>query len=259
MLAHQQWPNPVPPWPDDFPDVVGQCSLESLYSAAFDAHESIAHRTSSAYRMAKAGDVKAAVKVVSAIIDIETVTEIHNAFPGSVVASVHAEEEQGRNKLALAYANALGDICDFEVDGDIVQCNRANHTNASARQRMARVPLFDGEVISDRQYIVVDDVCTTGSSLAALRHYIEARGSRVVLATALAVPEPKHGHDARRLPITSITIEKIRKKFDSSAIDVILYDYGVAPSIQHLTEAAGQTILGFETAYGIRSSLLAAR
>jgi hypoxanthine phosphoribosyltransferase len=124
---------------------------------------------------------------------------------------------------------------------------------------MARVPLFDGGVTPGRRYIIVDDVCTTGSSLAALRHYIEARGSRVVLATALAVPEPAYGHDARQLAITRVTIEKIQKKFDSAVLDVILHEYGVAPSIHHLTEAAGRTILGFETTHGIRSCLTAAR
>jgi hypothetical protein len=196
---------------------------------------------------------------VEETLDPDKVIQIGEKYPGCVVASVHAEEAQGRNKLPTVFAAAIAEICDCDLDVEIIQINRVSHTLANARQRLARVPLFGGDVSPNRQYVIVDDVCTTGSSLAALRHYIEARESQVVLATSLAIPEPEEGRDSRQLAITEKTASQIRRKFNSQVVDDILKAYGIAPSIQHLTEAAGKTILGFQSALGLRASLSASR
>jgi hypothetical protein len=157
----------------------------------------------------------------------------------------------------MAYAVAISEICGFDLDEEIVQANRVFHTGANARQRLRTVPIFDGEVVPYRQYVVVDDVCTTGASLAALRHYIEARGSEVVLASTLALPPARHDRDPRQLAITATTAARLREKFDARAVDGILFSHGIAPSINHLTESAGRTILGFGSAQALRGSLAA--
>ena len=78
-------------------------------------------------------------------------------------------------------------VCD-----DIVQTVKANHTNASAYERIVRQPMFDGYVEQGRNYVILDDTVAMGGTLAALRGYIESQGGRVILAmtiTGFSVPE----------------------------------------------------------------------
>src|SRR3954469_24841025 len=174
-----QWPGPVRPWPADFPEVITQTDLPSLYAAARKDGEVLVDLRSEAYREAQAGDAYAARLVVEAVIRTAACLQIGHAYRGAIILSVHAEERAGRNKLAVVYARALGDIAVMDVDDSVVQTNRPQHTDATARARFARRPLFSGTITAGQTYLLVDDVVTSGSSLAALRHYTESRGGRV--------------------------------------------------------------------------------
>ena len=245
-----------PPWPPDFPEVLVQTTLEGLYGAALAPGEGIdAKGRSPAYLAAKAGDVDAARRVVEAVIRPEVTAGLAGRYPDATVVAVHAEERSGRNALPETYAVAIGEVAGLLVDDTIVQTNRTWHTGANARQRLARTPRFAGRVLSGRRYIVVDDVVTSGSSLAALRHFIEGRGGTVCLATTLASARPKWGRNPLRLAIEAGTIAALEEKFDRSAVDAILQHYGTAPSLRHLTEAQGRTLLGFRSVDAIRSSI----
>lgn len=259
MTPTEHWPAPVRPWPPDFPLLLVHCSLPDLYAAAAGRGEALVAGRSATYLAAKAGDPAAAGDVVEAVIDVDAIARVGQAHPNAVVVAVHAEEASGRNKLPAAYAVAVADIGGLFVDDAIVQINRVFHTDANARQRLRSVPRFAGPVEPGREYVVVDDVCTTGSTLAALRHYVEARGGQVVLASCLAAPVPRHGQDPRQLPVTPATRSALRAKFDPAELDDILSHYGIAPSVHHLTESAGRTILGFDSAHALRSSLAAGR
>ncbi len=255
-----QWPSAVPPWPADFPDVVTQSTLDALYGAALRPGDELADGVKSpTYLAAKAGDTDAAIHVVRAVIRPDLTADIGRRFPGAVVVSVHAEEEAGRNKLPTVYATALGDIGGLAVDDSIVQVNRVHHTGATARQRLARRPAFVGPVRPGCDYVLCDDVVTSGSSLAALRHFVEARGGRVVLATTLAAAPAKHGMTPTRLVIRPETVAAVLTKFDPARLADILYQYGIAPTVHHLTESEGLALLGFDSIDAVRSSLTAAR
>ncbi len=114
-------------------------------------------------------------------------------------------------------------------------------------------------VESGRDYIVADDVTTTGSSLAALRHFIEGRGGRVRLATTLAAAKARWGQNPLKLAISTDTARALEQKFDRQKLDAILSAYGTAPTIYHLTEAQGKTVLGFDSLDALRSSLTSSR
>lgn len=254
-----QWPGSVRPWPANFPDVVTHTDLPSLYAAARKPNENPNTLQSDTYRNAKAGDELAATEVVDAVLNPDKCVELGKEYPEAIVASVHAEERTGRNKLAVVYAKALGELALLEVDDALVQINRPQHTDAKARARFARRPLFAGPVVAGRTYLLVDDVVTSGSSLAALRHYVEARGGTVVAMTTLAAAEARYGHNPTRLPITPETLAAIRAKFPDDRMQAIIQEYGVAPSLAHLTESEARAVLGFDSADAARSSLLAGR
>lgn len=250
----------IPPWPAAFPRVLTHVSLQRLYCAGQRRGEALDESgRSAAYRAAKAGDADAAKRVVEEVVDPQLIIEMTKTSPRAMVASVHAQEAAGVNKLSVMYARAMADIGGFQVEEEIVQTNRAQHTGATARQRLARTVEFAGAVQKGRDYIVVDDVITSGSSLAALRHYIEACGARVVLASTLAAAAARHGHDPVQLAITAQTVKGLEQKFAREAVDAIIEEYGIAPSINHLTESQGRAVLGFESIDALRSSLVAAR
>ena len=136
--AEPQWPGPVRPWPVNFPDVITQTTLPVLYGAARQPGEDVNAARSQAYLEAKSGDELAARLVVDEILNVTRSAEIGRDYAGAMVVSVHAEERAGRNKLAVVYAKALGEIALLEVDDTVVQTNRPQHTDAKARARFAR-------------------------------------------------------------------------------------------------------------------------
>jgi hypothetical protein len=258
--AEPQWTGEIAPWPPDFPRVLTHCGLGELYAAGREPHEPLDDGgKSDTYRRAKEGELDAAIRIVSEIIQPALIDEVLGRLSGAIVASVHAEEAAGRNKLAIAYAMAIKQITGLELEDSIVQINRVNHTDASARQRLARRPEFAGTVERGRSYVVVDDVVTSGSSLAALRHFIGARGGQVVLATTLSAAPARYGFDPEQLAIMPATLQRIQNKFPTPKIDAILKQYGIAPSIHHLTESEGRTVASFDSPDALRSSFVAAR
>lgn len=255
---------PAAPWPKDFPGVVTHGTLGQLYGAGVPADATAAGDRAGAptknaiYRAAKSGDVEAAHQVVANLIDPAKLAQLGAQYPDATVVSVHADEAAGKNKLPQAYAEAIGDIAGLKVDDQIVQTNRTLHTGADQKQRLLAAAKFDGSVEPGRNYIVADDVVTSGATLAQLKQYIEARGGKVVAATTLASANPKPGQaPATELPIRPATEQAIRRRFDGAATDAILQSNGIAPSIQHLTEGQGRALLSFGGLNGLRGAIAA--
>ncbi len=250
----------VQPWSADFPPVFSHVAVKELAALAADPAENVkVGAQSAAYKAAKAGDADAAARIVTAAIDPEAIADLGRRFPNAVVVFVHAEEAAGRNALPGLYAQAIGDITGLPVRDKIVQTNRVHHTGAGAWHRLVTPPAFDGPVEGGRDHILVDDAMTTGSSLAALRHYIESRGGRVVLATTLAhAPSRWPGVPGTQLAISPATQGALRRKFDAKEVDAILWHHGVARSIQELTESQGQLLLGELSSDAIRDRIAAA-
>lgn len=101
------------------------------------------------------------------------------------VAAVHAEEAFGRNQIAQALAVFIANELGIECEQNLVQLNIVNHTGASGFARLASQALFDGEVDSGVDYLLVDDFIGQGGTLANLRGHIETQGGCVVGATVL--------------------------------------------------------------------------
>jgi len=84
-----------------------------------------------------------------------------------------------------------------------------------------------------------------------------ARGAREALnveGRSAAYRKAKAGD-----PDAAKRVVEIEEKFIVRDVDAILENYGVAPSIQHLTESQGRTVLGFHSIDALRSSLVAAQ
>ncbi len=98
---------------------------------------------------------------------------------------VHAEEAQGKNKIPVAFAAILAIRLKLTYSTDIVQINKPCRTGKGAYYRLINYPIFDGRIDNDQDYLIVDDTLTMGGTFASLRGYIENKGGRVIIATAL--------------------------------------------------------------------------
>ncbi len=138
---------------------------------------------------AKAGDVKSAVELVKRVVkqnvldDLKQLAKEHNT---AVVLPLLAKEETGHNKLPRAYADIIADATGLKVDRRIKQINKTNHTKENRTERLTDLAKFDGKVVKGQEYILVDDVLTTGSNINELRKYIERRGGKVIHVAVLA-------------------------------------------------------------------------
>jgi site-specific DNA-cytosine methylase/DNA repair protein RadC len=147
---------------------------------------------SPAYQAAKkGGDPVAAVDISESLITQKMVDEVKarlNADQDVIFVPVrHSDPGVFHNALPAALAGSLQRrIPNSRVDTGIVKSGGMSNTGVSAAQRMGNIQTFEGEVDPSAQYVVVDDVYTSGNTLTALIDHLVSNGAEVVAAAALA-------------------------------------------------------------------------
>ena len=118
-------------------------------------------------------DVGAAKRLAADLISAEAVASVARLVAGrdAMLLPVHALEAGGVNRIPAAMAELLGERMGLEVEERIVQANTVGHTGASGWGRLARPAVFNGEVASEGNYVLVDDFVGQGGTLANLRGY----------------------------------------------------------------------------------------
>jgi hypothetical protein len=162
------------------------------------------------YSAAKQGaNLDAAFDLVNDIIPDEKVFELQNKLTDKkpIIVPVHAVEAEGKNKIPVAFAAILAIRLKLTYTTDIVQANKPCRTGKGAYYRLSNYPIFDGHVENEQDYLMVDDTLTMGGTFASLRGYIDGKGGRVIIATALT------GHPgAANINITSKMLRKLQEK-----------------------------------------------
>jgi hypothetical protein len=193
--------------PGDYPDslaaAVTGTNMSSLYKAGLLAGESLVPldpptdekpkppMVSPAYRAAKrGGNGVAAGFVVAATIRQKAIDAIAGKLAPNVpvvfVSVKHKDQSESKNAIPIAYAIALSRAIGGGIDKDIVKISGKANTGVGVVARANNEQLFDGPVRSEVQYVVVDDVFTSGSTVTALIAHIQSRGGNVAAVTALA-------------------------------------------------------------------------
>jgi hypothetical protein len=166
-----------------------------------------------AYRDAKDGvSAEAALTLVYDCIADGPVEKIKRALKGRRprIVAVHAQEAGGRNKIPIAYAEALASILRLDTDPGIVQASIANHTAApTIYHRFVSPPLFDGYVEPEAEYFIVDDTCTAGGTLANLKGFVESKGGIVIGFSVLALRQPNLSYD---ISLAEMTLGRIKRR-----------------------------------------------
>lgn len=117
------------------------------------------------YPMAKAGDIDSAVSLVSDLA-LDFLKNAVQVLPANVCyVAPHAKEASGDNAIPQVIATTCALLSAGALDDDIVQTTRVFHTGADPMERMTTRPEFEGIVIPEVEYVIVDDVTTMGGTL----------------------------------------------------------------------------------------------
>jgi orotate phosphoribosyltransferase-like protein len=188
------------PWPARFPSVIAQTSYWTM-------------KNNASYASAKRGaSSESAISLVIDCIDDSAMISVKSVLAGKKarIVSVHAEELTGRNKIPMAYGEVLAGVLGLDTDPGIVQASVANHSHApSIYHRFASPPVFEGYVEKNADYVIIDDTCTAGGTLANLRGFIEEHGGNVVLMSVLALNGVGRSYD---ISLSPGTLYQLRKK-----------------------------------------------
>ncbi|MBP3221259.1 MAG: PriCT-2 domain-containing protein [Neisseriaceae bacterium] len=163
------------------------------------------------YKDAKSGDAIAALKMVQYALTDDTVEQIKRNFAidkDTLIVPVNALEQAGENHIPQVFARVLADRLGLEVHTDIVQATKVARTRKSADYRLVFQPAFAGEVLPNRNYLIVDDTLIQGGTVASLRGYINNRGGKVIGVAVLSAKE----HSLQLAPTPEI-LHNINHKF----------------------------------------------
>jgi hypothetical protein len=176
------------PWPPGFPPVHAHArwEVEGYVGAILPDHPQ--------YWPAKKRRIaQAALKVCEDVIReavLESLFDLCFQEPGEpppIVVAPAAAPYESQNALATAYGAWLANEMGWQFDRAILNAKTVSRDfSTDGWFRLVCQPAFYGTVQSGRRYVIADDVCTTGGTIASLRGFIEVNGGRVVAATALA-------------------------------------------------------------------------
>lgn len=206
-------------------------------------------------RAKKAFDMTAAVEIVEnvvtpALIDrvIDTLLAVNKPL---TIVSPHPEFDAGeqadpaqplpKNALPFALAHHLAAELDCNVDDEIIEIARPGRTVLGLFPRFLWQPAFSGPVNPECAYIVVDDVCTTGGTLACLRSYIVRNGGTVIAAVALSNRTGRN----EPFPIAERTVEVLNVNYSAGIRDLWVQEIGHGHEC--LTESEGQALARWHT------------
>lgn len=215
------------------------------------------------FAAAKNGNYDASIRLVWDLFrdkEEKMVNFLSSLPPNCYLAPIHALEKGGYNAIANAMVWML---CDHPIAkhksitqyDDIYQMNKVHHTGASAMQRLLAKPIFMGPVQPDKNYCIVDDVVTSGSTVNECRNYIQENNGIVHSALALSASfNPQAGYSGI-VNISWDTEQKILSKFDETKLNKLLSQYGIAEHWRKLSNSQANYLTTFATVDGIRNKI----
>jgi hypothetical protein len=235
---------PRTPWSPNFPPIIAQTGYQAM-------------REHVAYRAAKDGasGVAAFPLVIDCLSD-ESMDAIERLINGREIriASVHAEELTGRNRIPITYGTVLATVFNVPHDVGIIQTSFANHGGSqSIYHRLVSEPIFGGNVGNGVNYVIIDDTCAAGGTLANFKGFIESNGGIVIGMSVLALKQ----HPLRyEISLTENTLGRLR--YRHRTLDA-LWREEFGNGIDTLTEGEAGHLLKAPSVDAIRDRLASAR
>jgi hypothetical protein len=85
-----------------------------------------------------------------------------------------------RKVLVEAYADGLADFLHLSCNKEVRQFARTKRSDDTREVINPNLCYFEGEIVKDQPYIIVDDVLNSGRSIRDMTRYIELNGGKVV-------------------------------------------------------------------------------
>jgi len=194
------------------------------------------------YIAAKSGDITAAYNFIRDLLgksQLKKIQAIGRQHPNAILTGVYAEEAAGINKIPHALVCAISELTGIQDDFSIVQNNRACHTGKDIVFRLAYRPKFTGTVQAGCDYIIADDVVTSGATLGELRYFIENRGGKVVHMVVVAAAK-----FSTHIAMSKKTYFDLESKYSIIPLQLFLKEQNIYDgSYGYLSEAEARAIL----------------
>jgi hypothetical protein len=157
------------------------------------------------YKEAKQGNPEAAQKVMQEIIPVKNQFRYLNGFVCPVL-------KQNGNQIPMALARIMASHSNLVLD-DSIFLQHTSH-GSSMTERLYYQPSFSG-MVKPADYVIVDDVYTTGKTLKSLKNYIESKGGNVISAWCIG-SGPSLEFEPKRMLLRLLTAKfpTINRYFD---------------------------------------------
>ena len=235
------------PWPPDFPSVLTHTDYNRLKSNPL-------------YERAKRyADADAAVDLCYEVAIEELIYGLYGRYsvmqPVPLVLAPSVAPGETNNALARGYASWLAEEIGCELETEIIQWNAAVKRDLipGGYQRLVLEPLYEGPVRDGREYILADDMCSSGGTFASLRGFVESNGGRVILMTSLATPDGW----PRQISLDPATRDEVYTAHGGQLAELIEEELGYEAAC--LTEAEARYLLNRASVDAIRKGLAEAR
>ena len=173
---------------------------------------------------------------------------------GFHVKPLAASLEETQNVLAIGYSRWLAKEMGWERQEDIKKYNTVSRDfTTDGWFRLVNQPQFYGEVSKGREYVIADDVCTQGGTLASLRGFIENKGGRVICMTTLATKNGAHFGISIEPKTISCLNERDGGEFAATCHEELGYD------VESLTQAEGSFLTRCASIDALRKGISGAR
>ncbi len=160
------------------------------------------------------GDTRAALALVNDFMDwdrldliVDFVRDNSRPLPYFIAPSV--ADTEGVNAIPASYSALLARELGFRRCDTMYQVQSVKRDLRPGWFRFAHKTILMGEIIPGADYIIADDVCTLGGTIAETRSFIEQLGGNVIGATAIASPTGENV----QLALTAKTAYELRTKF----------------------------------------------
>lgn len=200
---------------------------------------------------AKQGNRAAAQRLLDATLKTGLAEQVDEAFPDAVLVPVQYAGEG--NVLPQLLAQRLARNGRHSLLETVHQTGRSgmkNHEDTYGRLMNPVQFAFDGPApdLTGQRFVLVDDVISSGSTLMALKHAIEAQGGTVDGYVVLA----RGRYVAGDMAMKAETLRAIEMRLGRAAVEETLTGrLGYPVTLEALTEKQGRAILSHQEAFAV--------
>lgn len=195
------------------------------------------------YQEAKHGNLDSAISLVNDLISKEDVIKASSAFGKDVIyVPVTQFEKDGINRIPYAIAQKYASETGASINDSLYVKDKAFHTGMKMMERLIARTRFEGDIPKGK-YVLVDDVTSSGATLADLSSYIQEQGGDVIGSVLLT-----NAMRGDKLIADKSLTKLLETKYGNEIREL----FGIEPS--SLTREEAKYLQGFRTPDELRAS-----